>query len=95
LQNRIQIQLKPKKNRIEKKKRIETKKKGKEAYLAATRLAGPTSQPTGAQPGIPKRYAADRRDPPNEDVVFNLRSGKQLAIEPGRLGRAKIRAATL
>jgi hypothetical protein len=72
----FKFKFKSQNRKTEKEKELNKKKIEEEAYLAAARLAGPTSQPTEAQPGIPIWYATGKRDPPKETIVFFLRSGE-------------------
>jgi hypothetical protein len=65
------------------------KKEGKGTYLAKAYQAGPFA----AQPGIPKRYAPDKRDPPEKTSSSSSDQAKQHAVEPPAPDRVKIRAA--
>jgi hypothetical protein len=68
-------------DRVKRKENI-TEKIEEEAYLAAAHLADPTSQPTGAQLGIPIRYATGKRDPPKEVIVFHLWINQSSSVSP-------------
>jgi hypothetical protein len=86
LQNRFEFKLESKTEKLKKRKRIETEKE-EVTYLGAAHLTKAQHQPS--------HWPGTNSTTRPVEVVFFLRSKKQLAVDLPPAGRAKIRAAAL